>query len=178
MKQFEEMKERFVARYEDKERRAKAIEKEANQAREAALRYQRIAARKMGEYHKLNSKSWDEKFSVHWHELLEEILREVDERTGLNFSEDIHGTYGLRNETPVFAYSGEPHDHTTVIASLTFTPGDVEKGQIFLDTGENTGAYNPNSIGGMNGFGNITEEVTSIDVVIENLKRRNPELNL
>lgn len=178
MKQFEEMKERFVARYEDKEHRAKAIEKEANQAREAALRYQRIAAKKMGEYHKLNSKYWHETYSVHWHELLTEILREVDERTGLNFITDDMRTFGLRAETYVFAYSGEPHDHTTVIASLTFTPGDVEKGQIFLDTGENRGNYHPDSIGGMNNFGNVTEEVTSIEVVIENLKRRNPELNL
>lgn len=178
MRQFEEMKKRFMERYTDAYQHAEAIKREANRALEASKRYQRIAARKMGEYHKLEHKSWDKKWSVHWHDLLKEILREVDERTGLNFSTDSLCTFGLRCETPVFAYNGEPHDHTTVIASLTFTPGDVEKGQIFLDSGENRGTYHPDSIGGMNGFGNATEEVTSIEVVIENLKRRFPELNL
>ena len=177
MTDFEIIQQSFVKRYNHMECRFKATEEGAEKARQAALRYQRIAARKMGEYYKLNSKAWSER-DVHWYELLKEILKEVDKRTGLHFITDDLNSFGLRNETYVFAYSGEPNDHTTVIASLMFTPGDVEKGQIFLDTGENRGNYHPNSIGGMNGFGNVTEEVTSIEVVIENLKRRNPELNL
>ncbi len=177
MTDFEIIQQSFVKRYNHMECRFRATEVEAEKVRQAAKRYQRIAARKMGEYYKLTHKAWSGR-DVHWYELLKEILKEVDKRTGMHFITDNLNSFGLRCETPVFAYSGEPHDHTTVIASLTFTPGYVEKGQVFLDTGENTGAYHPDSIGGMNGFGEVTEEVTSIEVVIDNLKRRYPELKL
>lgn len=158
--------------YEEQSRARKAIEKNAEKARMAALRYQRIAAQKMGEYHRLSSKSWKHG-NIHWlTDLLAPTLKALNKATGLNFEHDNLHTFGMRNETPVFAHD----EQGNVIAFLTFTPGDTSEGRMFIDTGEVSEHYHPNSIGGMNGFGNATEEVTSLEVIIENLRRRYPEL--
>ena len=173
MRTFEEIKGNFIESYEDMERKFNTVEREAQKSREAALRYQRISARKMGEYHKMSHKAWIER-DVHWiDDLLKPLLKEVDERTGLNFTSDTFHTYGLRNECPVFAMDGD-----RVLAYLCFSPGDIKKGELFLDTGDKRGNYPPDSIGALNGFDNTTEEVTSIEVIIENIKRRHPELNI
>lgn len=170
----ESIKAAYQATYTEQKKQEKAIEAEAEKARAAALRYQRLAAQKMGEYHKLSSKSF-RAVTVRWtDDIVLPILREVDKRTGLNFAEESEHKgmmcFGIRGECPMFAYdkNGE------CIAYLKFTPG--ENGAVYIDTGENTGEYHPDSIGGMNGFGNVTEEVTSIEVVVDNLCRNFPEL--
>lgn len=102
------------------------------------------------------------------------ILREVDKRTGLNFAgcaeRERMTCFGLRCECPVYARD----EKGECIAVLLFTPGD--EGTVYIDSGETKGDYHTDSIGGMNGFGNVTEEVTSIEVIIDNLCRRYPEL--
>lgn len=170
----ESIKADYLAAYAEQKQEEKRIEAEAEKARAAALRYQRLAAQKMGEYHKLSSKSYSA-VTVRWtDDIVRPILREVDKRTGLNFSEDadnkVLSCFGLRCECPVFARD----EKGECIAVLKFTPGN--EGMVYIDSGENTGEYHPNSIGGMNGFGNVTEEVTSIEVIIDNLCRRYPEL--
>lgn len=171
----ESIKADYLAAYAEQKQEEKRIEAEAEKARAAALRYQRLAAQKMGTYHQLSYKSY-RAVTVHWtDDIVRPILREVDKRTGLNFSEDaenkVMNCFGMRPECPVFAHD----DKGECIAFLMFTPG--ENGAVYIDTGENTGEYHPDSIGGMNGFGNVTEEVTSIDVIINNLCRRFPELS-
>lgn len=169
---FQQIKESFVTAYEEQSRARKAIEKDAEKARMSALRYQRIAAQKMGEYHRLLSKSWNNG-NIHWlTDLLTPTLKALNKATGLNFEHDNLHTFGMRNETPVFAHD----EQGNVIAFITFTPGDTSEGRIFIDTGEVSEHYPYNSIGAMNGFGNATEEVTSLEVIIENLRRRYPEL--
>lgn len=126
----------------------------------------------MGEYHRLLSKSWNHG-NIHWlTDLLTPTLKALNKVTGMNFEYDNLHTFGLRNETPVFAHD----EQGNVIAFLTFTPGDTSEGRIFIDTGEVSEHYPYNSIGAMNGFGNATEEVTSLEVIIENLRCRYPEL--
>lgn len=169
---FQQIKESFVTAYEEQSRARKAIEKDAEKARMSALRYQRIAAQKMGEYHRLSSKFWQHG-NIHWlTDLLAPTLKALNKATCLNFEHDNLHTFGMRNETPVFAHD----EQGNVIVFLTFTPGDTSEGRMFIDTGEVSERYHQNSIGGMNGFGNATEEVTSLEVIIENLRRRYPEL--
>lgn len=167
----ESIKADYLATYTEQKKQEKAVEAEAEKARAAALRYQRLAAQKMGEYHKLFSKSCSV-VTVHWtDDIVLPILREVDKRTGLNFADKENlNCFGLRHECPVFAHD----EKGECIAYLKFTPG--ENGAVYIDTGENTGEYHPDSIGGMNGFGNVTEEVTSVEVVIDNLCRNFPEM--
>ena len=169
---FQYIKESFVTAYDEQSRARKSIEKDAEKARMAALRYQRIAAQKMGEYHRLLSKSWNHG-NIHWlTDLLTPTLKALNKVTGMNFEYDNLHTFGLRNETPVFAHD----EQGNVIAFITFTPGDTSEGCMFIDTGEVSEYYPTNSIGDMNGLGNATEEVTSLEVIIENLRRRYPEL--
>lgn len=176
MTTFQEIKQKFMTTYAHQEERRSAIEAEAKKAREAALRYYGIAARKMGEYHKLTTKAWMSR-DTHWtDDLVLPILQEVDRITGLNFHEDNSlNTFGLRCECPVFAKD----ENGNVLAYLCFTPGDVEKGQVFIDTGEKSYAEcSPNSLAALNGYDNVREEVTSIEVIIDNIKRNNPDLKL
>lgn len=126
----------------------------------------------MGEYHRLSSKSWNHG-NIHWlTDLLAPTLNALNDATGLKFEYTNLHTFGLRNEVPVFAHD----EQGNVIAFLTFTPGDTSEGRMFIDTGEVSEHYPQNSIGAMNGLGNATEEVTSLEIIIENLRRRYPEL--
>ncbi len=174
----ENIKAVYMAAYTEQKKQEKAIEAEAEKARAAALRYQRLAAQKMGEYHKLFSKSCSV-ITVHWtDDIVLTILREVDKRTGLNFAQCAERErmicFGLRGECPVYARN----DSGEVIACLCFTPSfEIDnRCTVYIDSGETKGNYHPGSIGAMNGFGNVTEEVTSIEVIIENLCRRYSEL--
>lgn len=168
------IKEAYLNAYAEQKKVEESIKKEAEKARAASLRYQKLSAKKMGEYHKLSSKSY-RSVTLHWtDDIVLPILREVDKRTGLNFYETTKESgmacFGLRAECPVFAIN----EKNETIALLVFTPGP--DGAVYIDSGETTGDYQPGSIGGMNGFGNVVEEVTSIEVIIENLCRICPEL--
>ena len=174
MRTFEEITAEYVSAYKEQENRRKAIKEQAYKAKAAAMRYYRIAARKMGDCEKLNSKA--NKCYVSWvSELVVPLVEEVNRRTGLDFDCSDLRTYGLRCECPVFA-KGE---NGKTLTYLCFTPGDIDKGQVFIDSGEKS--YNncsPNSLGALNGYDNIREEVTSIEVIIDNIKRNNKDLGL
>lgn len=173
MRTFDDIKNQFVAAYKEDDECSKAFEREARKMRDAAIRYQKIAARKMTEYHKLRTKSYHG--DVHWTDnLVSPLLREVKERTGLEFFSHGSGCLGLRCEYWVFAND----DNGECIASLCFMPGSVCDGEIYIDTGEETGHFGKGSIGEMNGMNNKSEKVESIETVIDNLKRRYPELNI
>ena len=173
MRTFEDIRNNFVAAYKEDDERSESFKREASKMRDAALRYQKIAARKMTEYHKLQSKSYHS--DVFWTvDLVKPILREVKERTGMEFSEVGSGCTGLRCEFWTFAYDS----NGDCVASLCFMPGDIQNGEIYIDTGEQTGNFEKGTIGEINGMNNRIEKVVSIDTVIENLQRRYPELNI
>ena len=166
----QEIKAAYTELHDVQEASNKAYETKAEELRKAALRYQAIAARKMAERHRTRSKSY--KNDIHWtSHIVGPILEEVERRTGIHF-EHSGGTYGLRCEYPAFARD----ENGECIAYLCFTPG--EKDSVFIDTGEKKGHYHDMSIGALNGMDNIEEEVTSIETVIENLRRRYPELHI
>lgn len=177
MRTFDEIRNEFLTAFNTQEAQRKVFEAEAEKARKAAIRYQSIAARKMTEYHKLLYKSYIN--DVHWTDnLVKPVLAEIKERTGLNFIDysEEHGmsTLGLRCECWTFAHDEDGE----CIASLCFTPGKAEDGDIYIDTGEQSGRFATGTIGEINGMNNKSEKVDSIDTVIENLRRRYPELNI
>jgi hypothetical protein len=170
---FNDIQAAFVMAYEEQKARRDVFEAKANKARETAKRYQRLAAQKMGEYYRLSHYSYGG--DVHWtsHQVVP-LLKEVNRRTGLNFDYSDLRTFGLGCECPVFVHD----DNKKVIASLTFTPSFGRDLKLYIYSGEYTDNYASGTIAEMNGFNNVREEVTSIETIIDNLRRRFPELNL
>lgn len=172
MRTYQEMQAEWQALNNEQERQYQAMNEEAWKRREAALRYQRVAARKMGEYHKLVHKAWNCR-KVCWTEgLLLPLLQEIDRRTGLNFSEDSRNTFGLGCECPVFARD----ENNEAIAMLKFTPSFSDDEQLYVKTGERTDRYAEGSICAINGFNDKAVKVESVEHVLEILYRNHPEL--
>ena len=64
---------------------------------------------------------------------------------------------GLRNNVHFF---GKFQDKTI---GICFTPTNLDKGIISFDTGEKKGNYPTNSIGGLNGFQNVSKQLVNIE---------------
>ena len=174
MKTYKEMQAEYQVLHDEQERNYDTMKALAKKAREAALRYQRIAARKMGEYYKLAHKAWGCR-KVNWTEgLLLPLLQEIDRRTGLNFSESTLGTFGLGCECPVFARDKDGK----AIAMLKFTPSFGEEQSLYIKTGERGNCYAKGSIGDINGFNDKEVEVKSVEQVLDILHRNHPELKV
>ena len=119
---------------------------------------------------KKKSKLFD---NVHW---TEDLIRPVMELVKAEFptivwdDEDLV-PLGMCSRVCVFGkIEGE------VIARLSFTTGDIYDGILFYDTGERDGDFQPNSIGAMNGLGNIREMVTDINVIYAHIIKQLGEL--
>lgn len=147
-----------------------AIKEKAENALQAALRYQSIAAKKMSLYHKLSKQSWNAKFKTGWDTVVKEVCEEIERRTGLKFDDlDDLRTYGLRCECPVFAYNGEHNESDKPVGYLVFTCGNLDDFKLYVDTKEKkkTGEFPVGSIGELNGFNNVSVEVESIEQLIK-----------
>jgi len=145
-----------------------AIKEKAENALQAALRYQSIAAKKMTQYHKLYNQSYNVQKTC-WTTVVKEVCEEIERRTGLKFDDlDDLRTYGLRCECPVFAYKGERNGSNNPAGYLVFTCGSLDNFKLYVDTKEKkTCEYPVDSIGDLNGFNNISVEVESIEQLIE-----------
>lgn len=185
MKTLQDITNGFHTEYREQQVRCKAIEAEAERARTAALRYQRIAAQKMGEYYRLLSKSSSEERIGWTNGLLRPLLVEIERRTGWEFdNKDDLRTLGLRNACPVHIWDGTKDEYgfKNYKAYMTFTP-ELDRDEdgfctweLYFDTGEKTGEhYHPNSIGALNGFDNKTAKVESVEQVIDFLQRQMDE---
>lgn len=175
MRTYEEIRDAFLTAYNEQESKGRYFEAKAYNARRSAIRYQKIAARKMTEYHKFLSQSYIS--DVHWtNSLLLPLLKEVQERTGLDFYDYSTrrgmNTFGLRCESWTFAHN----EQGKCIASLCFTPGEI--GEIYIDTGERKDRFAAGTIGEINGMNNVSVKVNSVEMVIDVLKKKYPELNL
>jgi len=109
----------------------------------------------------------------HWtDDLLLPILKLIAEKTPdlvWDFEEDkTLSTFGLRAECPVFASD----DRGKLMASICFTPGDLDKGILRYDTGEEKDGYQQGTLGNLNGFNNKTKEVESIDELVEFVNKK------
>jgi hypothetical protein len=78
---------------------------------------------------------------------------------------------GLRCAVSVFGYVGKKETENVVVG-ITFTPGITEEGEIYIDTNEKINGYPNGSIGDLNGFGNVTKLVTSLNDVYSHIDAR------
>lgn len=89
-------------------------------------------------------------------------------------------TFGLRRECPVFAYydkyvpfQEKGHEDNKLAAGITFTPGNLSKGELCYDTHEKSERIYPvNSIGAMNNFDRITAPVENIEQLVKFIKKQ------
>ena len=93
-------------------------------------------------------------------------MKEVEEKTGIPFNTSHLRSYGIRCNCPVFSADGKTR--------LNFTYDEGAK-TLCVDTGESTGEFAEGTLGSINGFNEIAEDVTSVETVIKNLRRRCPE---
>lgn len=179
MRTLQEISNSFHTAHSKQEAHDNAIKAQAEKMKQAALRYQRLAAQKMGESNRLYTKLNSER-GVHWtDDLLRPLLEEIEERTGWEFdNKDDLRTFGLRAECPVHIWDGTKDEHgfKNYKAYITFTPrihheGDEWTFELYYDTGEKTGdVYPSDSIGAWNGFDNKTAKVESVEQIIEILQ--------
>lgn len=180
MKTLQEITGAFIAAMKESDARYNATRRESDRLQEAALRYQRLAAQKMGEYYKLWKKHNSERSTCWTTDLLRPLLEEIEERTGWTFANknDLR-TFGLRCECPVHI-DGDEEDEIMGdkkwLAYLTFTPSfRSEEGDctLYIDTGKSKGVIYPaGSIGEMNGFNNEVARVESVEQIIELLQKQ------
>lgn len=167
---YEEMKLMYAQRKSAAEARHDELEAQADKLRKAADRYARLVALKQEESRKVSYKANAALCSVHWHDLLEELMNKVSELTGIEFEpRDSWGTLGLRCESSVFSVKKEGQP----LIYLDFTPGFKDKDSpIYVDTGEHTGNYRQGSIAELNGFNNVSVPVTSVEQIVEMVRKR------
>ena len=178
MKTLQDITGAFIVAKKESDDRYNATRREGDRLQEAALRYQRLAAQKMGEYYKLWKKHNSERGTCWTTDLLRPLLEEIEERTGWMFANknDLR-TFGLRCECPVHI-DGEEEDEVGMKwkAYLTFTPSfRSEEGDytLYIDTGRTKGAsYPADSIGAINGFNNERVQVESVEQIIELLQKQ------
>ncbi len=181
MRSLQDISNTFHAEYGEHEAHNRAMRAKLDQLEQAAKRYQRLAAKKMGEHNKL-SRDWNSEPGVYWTDrLLLPLLEEIEERTGWTFDDkDDLRTFGLRAECPVYI-RGEGVDeygYRNIKAGITFTPElhhDTDENttwELHFDTGEHTDSYPAGSIGELNGFGNKTAKVESVEQVIDFLQKQ------
>lgn len=166
---YEELREKYIAKDEAADKLSKEYQRISNKKREEAMKYYRLAAKKMGESNKFARKSNHATFGVSWiDDLLVPLLEEVNRRTGLDFeTENLH-TYGIFCECPVFTKSNDP------LLSLVFTPSFGDDHTVYVKTGRKIDRYPIGSTGDINGGNDEEVEVTSVESVIENLRMRFP----
>lgn len=184
MKSLQEISTCFHVVWNQQQARKNAIQKEADKAREASMRYQRLAAQKMGDYYKLWKKSQSED-KIGWVDgLLVPLLNEIEERTSWKFdNKDDLCTYGFRSECPVYIASGEvdEHDFKKYKSSIVFTPEfrsgeDSYEWDLYFDTGKKKEQRSePGTIAYMHGFDNVAAKVESVEQVIEFLRKQMEE---
>ena len=160
----------FNEAFNETKKQKKVVISKAEEMKDAALRYQSIAARKMTEYYKLYEKA-RKVDNVNWvADMLKPLLTEIEERTGWEF-EDKEGlrTFGLRAECPVFVLEKEAY---IVFTSKVTEKDGVFTWQLFYDTGENICEYPAGSIADLNNFGRKVEKVESVEQVIDFLQKQ------
>lgn len=105
---------------------------------------------------------------------IEDIVEVLAQRLAekLNKKYAIYGPFGLRAETTIYLINDEKKSITEQETwSITLTPGDLTKGEIFYDTGEKTNDFSPNTTGAINGMNNVREPLPeTIDEIVALLR--------
>ena len=142
-------------------------DEKANFFRKRAEHYTGVAARMMQRARKCNAEAAKYKYPDWIKTVLVPVIRALNKELGTSFkTTDLH-SFGLRGEVPVSHAYGTERE-----MSLLFT---FDFGKLYVDTGKkNDNVVVPGSIAEANRFHFIREEVTNIDILVNNLKRRFP----
>ena len=138
-----------------------------NHFRKRAEHYVGVAARMMQRADKCHKEENSYRFPDWRQTVLVPFLKELNKITGARFDTTDLRCFGLRCEVPVTHEYGTENE-----MSLIFT---FEDERLYIDSGKvNPSSVIPGSIAEINRLHYITEEVTDISVVIDNLERRFP----
>ena len=164
---YKEIKAAYDTKYAEGRKKQEDIKRLSEKAGEEAMRHFRLAAKKQALAEELRRKAYLANKANWIDDLVVPLMKEVEEKTGIPFNtSDLH-SYGIRCNCPVFSADGK--------AWLNFTYDSGAK-PLCVDTGESTGKFAEGTLGSINGFNEIAEDVTSVETVIENLRRRFPEV--
>ena len=84
-----------------------------------------------------------------------------------DFDKEPLNTFGLRSECPVFGYVDA--EMQSYVVYICFTPGDLDKGEIYFDTGKKC-EVPAGSIADWNNFGNERKIVTNAGQIVKFVK--------
>lgn len=172
MKTYEEIIQAYKAAKEEEKKVFDEYEKKEEQLAAAAERYRRIAERKDKEREKMTRRKWESQ-KTHWTDnIVKPLMDEISQITGIRFDTSDLRTYGISCRCPVSAKD----ENGKYLAWVTFVPDDEIK--INMYSGEMCDRYPKGSIGELNGYNNIEEPVTSIESILDNLRRNFPKLNI
>ncbi|MBU2019486.1 MAG: hypothetical protein KJ941_07565 [Bacteroidetes bacterium] len=161
---FTEAQQNYIVLKTQYENEVKEVRGKTDRCLEKIEKLNRKIKRLEKKENNINYPSW-------MNELLLPILKEIAKQTpDLDWdfeSEKQLNNFGLRCECPVFAHKKGAN---RTIVGITFTPGDLNKGELFYDTGKKLFKAPQNSISNLNNFGNEVAEVKSIEQLIEFVK--------
>lgn len=100
-------------------------------------------------------------------ELVAPIMAVVEEKMPhVKFEDKKYVPMGLCSRVSIFP----KYNEKTLM--VCFIPGDLTKGEIFIETGETEENFPPNSIAGLNGFGRVSVPLESIEQIVDMLQKQ------
>ncbi len=163
---YEEIKAAYDTKYAKGRDKQEDIKRLSEKAREQARRHFLLAAKKQALAEELRRKAGLANKANWIDDLVVPLMKEVEEKTGIPFNTSDLRSFGIRCNCPVFSADGKTR--------LNFTYDNGAK-TLCVDTDESTREFAEGTLGSINGFNEIAEDVTSVETVIENLRRRFPE---
>lgn len=169
--EYKEIRDLYLQKRNDAKKLHDELDTQRETLLEQAIHHQHLSARKMTEYHRVTDRMNTETHVSWVQELVVPLVLEINRRTGLNFETSDLRTFGLRAECPVF-HKGETNESDEpTYYSLVFTPQFIDGGiTLYLDTGKVSRRCDPGSISELNGFNNITTQVSSVEDVLQVLR--------
>lgn len=111
-------------------------------------------------------KQWDNSW---WGEILIRPIMEMVKAKFLKLTWDDERLIplGLCSRVSVFGHIGDK-----TVCMIAFTPSNLNEGIIAFDTGEKKGSYPQGSIGDLNGFQNVSEDIHDIEQIYKHIEKQ------
>ena len=94
---------------------------------------------------------------VYWiDEIVKPLAEELRKKLGKKYT-DILGPFGINCQTSIFFYDTQKQRDACKVKSITFQPGDLSEGILYVETNKSKERYSKGTIGEING-GNIVCE--------------------
>lgn len=150
-------KEEFIERDTKYREERKAIDAKIDGSYDKIRWHEKRIERLKAKRSSLKYPSWTEDYL---RPILEELARLTPDIT---WDFERLSVFGLRCDCPVFGKNREQ-----ITTGITFTH---HNGQLYYDTGETKNNYDPNTIGGLNGFNKVSAPVESIETLLVHVSK-------